>query len=80
MIKRILKFKEKLHQFGKKIFYTPDAIVWHVINENRTSYEYFHKRTEGHVRTNCISRFQPKPDEVLEEKFFPFETLSIFSI
>ena len=52
-----IEIQRKIHQFGKKIFYAPDAIVWHVINENRTSYEYFNKRTEGHVRTNCIIDF-----------------------
>ncbi len=36
-----IEIQRKIHQFGKKIFYAPDAIAWHVINENRTSYEYF---------------------------------------
>jgi glucosyl-dolichyl phosphate glucuronosyltransferase len=35
---------EKVHQSGHKVLYTPNAIVWHFIPQNRLTLEYFKER------------------------------------
>lgn len=76
-----IEIQRIIHQLGKKIFYGPDAVAWHVITEHRTSIEYFNKRTDGHIRTCCIIDFKQNRVKFLKKAIshlgrFPFSALN----
>jgi glycosyltransferase involved in cell wall biosynthesis len=48
------EIQKGIHEQGKKVYYSPDALVHHIITKNRTNPDYFIKRSSGHFRTNCI--------------------------
>ena len=46
-----IEIQKSIFNRGKRIFYTPQAVVWHIITGERTTPQYFMKRTYGTFRT-----------------------------
>jgi len=48
------EIQERIHYRGKKVFYTPHAIVRHFVPIERMTKDYFYRRSYGNGRTKAI--------------------------
>ena len=52
------EIQQRIHALGKKVYYTPKAVVWHYIPPERVTTKYFFRRRYGNARTMAILKFQ----------------------
>jgi glycosyltransferase involved in cell wall biosynthesis len=64
-----IEIQKRILAANKKIFYTPHAIVQHIITSQRTNPDYFMKRTEGSFRTNSILDFRRNKLRFFQQTF-----------
>ena len=64
-----IEIQKRIYGANKKIFYTPYAIVQHIITSQRTNSDYFMKRTYGSFRTYCILDYRKSKSNFFSQTF-----------
>jgi MoaA/NifB/PqqE/SkfB family radical SAM enzyme/tetratricopeptide (TPR) repeat protein/SAM-dependent methyltransferase len=58
-----VEIQRRIEKSGRRIYYNPDAIVYHHVPASRMTREYFKKRAEGHILSERIIDFRDKNKE-----------------